>query len=247
MHRLEKVIQFKQNYEHSSNFKKFIYSVFYPLMKRDMKLVSPLLENINKLKDTLMLDQKFGHLKVHNYEMLKQLFHDEHNRYNGRRSIDLFSEPSSFIMLDIDNFKVINSKLTHQGGDIVLEELIKIIKNSVREQDILIRFGGEEFIIYLPYTNLSYTHTIAERIRKNVEAHLLQNTKIRMQKEKKLWEQQLTLINTFTFSFTITLACVEILGYTSLKELLKQLSELLLLGKEQGKNQVVVDKNKLIK
>lgn len=77
---------------------------------------------------------------------------------------------AAIIMIDIDNFKQINDKHGHQMGDYVLERFAKIVIENKRAEDLLGRYGGEEFII-LPRGELTNAniHALCERIRKNVE------------------------------------------------------------------------------
>ncbi|MFZ6733278.1 DUF484 family protein [Undibacterium sp. Ji42W] len=70
--------------------------------------------------------------------------------------------------LDIDFFKQINDRYGHQGGDDVLKEVAKRIKNELRLSDTLGRFGGEEFVVVLVNTNLHDAIQVAERIRKSI-------------------------------------------------------------------------------
>jgi diguanylate cyclase (GGDEF)-like protein len=75
----------------------------------------------------------------------------------------------SLLMLDIDNFKNVNDTYGHDVGDVVLIELAKILKASIRETDIAARWGGEEFMILLPETLMSDAVKIAQMIRQKVE------------------------------------------------------------------------------
>ncbi|MDP1979950.1 MAG: DUF484 family protein [Undibacterium sp.] len=70
--------------------------------------------------------------------------------------------------LDIDFFKQINDRYGHQGGDDVLKEVAKRIKDELRLSDTLGRFGGEEFVVVLVNTNLHDAIQVAERIRKSI-------------------------------------------------------------------------------
>ena len=79
------------------------------------------------------------------------------------------SDNSVIIMADIDHFKKLNDNFGHNTGDAVLKDVAGIIKNSIRESDILCRWGGEEFIILLPGTTLANGRNIAEKIRANIE------------------------------------------------------------------------------
>lgn len=72
----------------------------------------------------------------------------------------------SLIALDIDNFKTFNDTYGHSHGDLILIEMGKLLKAEARAGDILVRWGGEEFLIFLPETKLADAVTIANRIRK---------------------------------------------------------------------------------
>jgi diguanylate cyclase (GGDEF)-like protein len=77
--------------------------------------------------------------------------------------------PLSLLMVDIDFFKRINDEYGHQCGDYILRELAKIIKNTTRATDISSRYGGEEFSIILPGTEIKGATRLAERLRKKIE------------------------------------------------------------------------------
>lgn len=83
---------------------------------------------------------------------------------------DRFKTPASLVMFDIDHFKKINDTYGHSLGDKVLVGFAKLLKASIREIDIVIRWGGEEFIILLPRSTRRQATVIAEKIRKKVEA-----------------------------------------------------------------------------
>ena len=79
----------------------------------------------------------------------------------------------SFLMIDADHFKMVNDQHGHLAGDQVLKEIANIIQENVREIDIVGRFGGEEFCVVLPDTDLEGSRVVAERIRKSVEKKLI--------------------------------------------------------------------------
>lgn len=81
--------------------------------------------------------------------------------------------PISFILFDLDHFKEFNDKYGHDCGDMVLVEFSSVISKSIRKQDFPARWGGEEFIILLPDTNLKGALVVAEKIRKATESLLL--------------------------------------------------------------------------
>jgi diguanylate cyclase (GGDEF)-like protein len=77
----------------------------------------------------------------------------------------------SVIMMDIDHFKNVNDTFGHSVGDKVLQDLSRIVSVSLREMDMLARWGGEEFIVMLPETNIDGARDAAEKIRSVVEGH----------------------------------------------------------------------------
>jgi diguanylate cyclase (GGDEF)-like protein/PAS domain S-box-containing protein len=76
--------------------------------------------------------------------------------------------PFSLLMLDIDNFKKLNDELGHLAGDIALRKVAKAIKKGIRKSDIAMRWGGEEFLLLLPFTTDPLP--IGEKIRKLINA-----------------------------------------------------------------------------
>jgi diguanylate cyclase (GGDEF)-like protein len=98
-----------------------------------------------------------------------------HNRRGlaqfGQREVDRarrFSRPLSLIMIDLDHFKQINDEFGHTAGDQVLSTIAGRIRNTVRELDILGRYGGDEFVVILPETDLFTASAVAERIRQHL-------------------------------------------------------------------------------
>jgi len=82
-----------------------------------------------------------------------------------------YKTPLSMIILDIDHFKSVNDTFGHQVGDSVLKEIANILKSNVRLSDTVGRWGGEEFLIILPKTDLSSAMGVAQKIRAAVESH----------------------------------------------------------------------------
>lgn len=74
----------------------------------------------------------------------------------------------AFLMIDIDSFKVTNDTYGHLVGDVILKEIGRIMKESVREIDLVARYGGEEFAIALPETASGGAKLVAERIRTKI-------------------------------------------------------------------------------
>jgi len=78
-----------------------------------------------------------------------------------------YNRPLSIVMCDIDHFKIVNDTYGHQAGDLVLKEFSKRINDSIRDKvDLLSRYGGEEFLVTLPETDLDGALHLAERLRR---------------------------------------------------------------------------------
>ena len=76
----------------------------------------------------------------------------------------------TLLMVDLDNFKLVNDTHGHLVGDDVLRGVAALLQHAVRTMDVVARYGGEEFVVVLPETSLAGATTFAERIRENVEA-----------------------------------------------------------------------------
>lgn len=92
-------------------------------------------------------------------------------RLEGRvREAERTSRPLSTIMIDVDHFKRINDEFGHAAGDAVLRVVGSTLATNVRRYDLAARHGGDEFIVYLPNTDLDVARTVAERIRRAIAA-----------------------------------------------------------------------------
>ncbi len=82
-------------------------------------------------------------------------------------------------MIDIDHFKIYNDLYGHSAGDAALKRIADIIKGNLYEEDFLVRYGGEEFLLYLPLTMESDAFRAIEKVRKNIENAFLHSSDIR--------------------------------------------------------------------
>jgi len=101
-----------------------------------------------------------------NRRYFKELMSLEFSRLK-RHAISL-----SLLMIDIDNFKIYNDTKGHPAGDELLKKAAEVFKSSIRDTDIMCRYGGEEFVAMLPQTDKKSAQVIAERLRMQTSLYL---------------------------------------------------------------------------
>lgn len=131
-------------------------------------------------------------------------------------TVDLQGGDLSIILMDLDNFKLVNDTFGHDFGDKVLKQASIVLSSCLREKDLVGRYGGEEFLVILPDTDLKKSKTIARRIRKGIQAYQ--------------WERE-------NFKTTISGGLVQYTG-ESIASLLKRADELLYQAKDLGRNRI---------
>jgi diguanylate cyclase (GGDEF)-like protein len=135
-----------------------VYLAAYSVARIGMKRAA---EAEEQLRKQAMIDTLTG---VLNRGELMSRAEKEISRIE-RSEPDRDGKSLSLVMLDIDNFKLINDDHGHQAGDKILSQLAARIQKQLRPYDILGRYGGEEFLLLLPETSLSRAMQTAERIR----------------------------------------------------------------------------------
>jgi len=137
----------------------------------------------------------------------------------AKRTSQLFS----LIIIDIDDFKNVNDTYGHSVGDRVINDLADIFRNTVRNSDISVRFGGEEFVIILPNTHLKEAEIIAKKLKDIVE-----NNTIILKDGSRI-------------KFTISLGVSQIQqDDESVETVLHKADEALYQAKNSGKNKIVI-------
>ena len=173
LHEIDRIVKIRSALEEE---KIFAINVDYYENKDDYYVFS--LTDITKLKEkSNLLEYQASHDKLtglFNRNRFDEIYTKEikrTKRYNNELSIIIF---------DIDDFKMVNDTYGHQIGDEVLKEIAKITLNGVREQDINVRWGGEEFLILLPQTNLTGAVTVASKIKSAIKEHIFTDKSLKI-------------------------------------------------------------------
>jgi diguanylate cyclase (GGDEF)-like protein len=128
-----------------------------------------LLDSKNSLEEQnrrlVEMSIKDGLTEVYNHRYLRDALNTELQR------AERYNTPFSCLMIDIDYFKVVNDTYGHLFGDYVLHNMAKILKNISRQIDIVGRYGGEEFMILLPNTDMEHAVEMANKILTSVREH----------------------------------------------------------------------------
>lgn len=113
--------------------------------------------------------------RLHNRRFLTTFIHRELAKslraHDHRAQKTLKNADIGFSMLDIDHFKYVNDTFGHDGGDMVLKQVARILRDNCRESDIIIRWGGEEFLIVSLGINREDAHILPGRLRKAIKGH----------------------------------------------------------------------------
>ena len=130
--------------------------------------------------------------------------------------------PLSLMILDIDHFKSVNDTYGHDIGDEVLKSFSTTFRNSLRNIDIVCRYGGEEFVAILPDTDTQIAMDVAQRLRQNIEASILP-------------------IKGAELRYTISIGLTGLReSDTLINQLINRADEALYQAKKSGRNQVVI-------
>ncbi|MEH6450584.1 MAG: GGDEF domain-containing protein [Oleispira sp.] len=176
---------------------------------------------INFLKNQLIQFKRISF-----YDELTSLFN---RRYFQKKLVDLSNEEKRhqtyycLLLLDIDFFKKINDKFGHITGDQALIHISDCLRKSVREGDIVTRWGGEEFAIILPHTNTEGALKLAERCRYSIES------------------QPLLINEKETIEITASFGVSNSKDHLNIEQLLKAADEALFSAKISGRNKVVMN------
>ncbi len=169
-----------------------------------------------KLTALTTLDEKTG---LFNFRHFKLSVNEEIKR------AERYSRHLSLVMIDIDHFKHYNDTNGHPMGDLLLKELSLILKESIRETDMVARFGGEEFILLLPETPRREALKLAESLRLRIKNHVFPM-------EEKQPNKDLTV--------SMGVASFPSRNVVSSDTLLERADKALYKAKKQGRNRVCI-------
>lgn len=147
-----------------------IYLLALPVMsiQNHRALVDRVLAGL-KLKDLSLLDTLTG---LRNRRFLMEFMEPESERILRTWGPESALQQSlAILMLDLDHFKQVNDTHGHAAGDAVLQQLSALLKDTLRRHDLIIRWGGEEFVLVARGADRGYALLLAERIREKVEGH----------------------------------------------------------------------------
>ena len=130
-----------------------------------------------------------------------------------------YRKPLSLIMIDIDHFKQVNDRYGHDIGDLVLSNLSNIVQQHIRTQDLLARWGGEEFVLVCRDTDIESARALADKLRELIAKQTLHNK----------------------ISITASFGVATLKTQENIEQLFKAADNALYKAKAAGRNRVVTD------
>lgn len=178
------------------------------------KFVQSFVQNAALAFTNSMLKEKLRKTAITDY--LTQLYMRNHLDKEIDKHMN-YDQGGAFILLDVDDFKQVNDTFGHYVGDRVLIQIANSLRRTLNENEIAARWGGEEFAIYLPYSNEKYAYEIAENIKKVIREST--EPKVTVSIGIATWSQ----------------------NNPSIEELFIKADEALYEAKETGKNKIIVN------
>lgn len=145
------------------------------------------------------------------------------NLIDAMAQAERYDHPLSIAMADIDHFKAVNDTYGHDAGDKVLVDVASLLSEALRMPDKVGRYGGEEFLVVLPHTNLAQAKKIAERMRTAVDAFGFE-------------------YGGKTSHVTISIGLTQYRKGEDLEQLLSRVDQALYQAKAAGRNKVITQK-----
>ncbi|MDF2802972.1 MAG: response regulator receiver modulated diguanylate cyclase [Anaerocolumna sp.] len=190
-----------------------------PFIPEELKArVKVHMQNIKSQRELQFLMHELKEMAITDY--LTKLYNRRFFMDQLHYHVNMDDKNISLVLFDVDNFKKINDTYGHNAGDIVLVTISNIFKLILREEDIVARWGGEEFMICLPDTDITQAVNIANKLRKEVDKYVFHYEDIQ-------------------FRCTITGGVIQYDRGTTTEKNITNADEALYTGKSLGKNQCV--------
>jgi len=183
--------------------------------------ITSILKRAHLLSDLERLATTDGLTGLYNYRHFQERYREEVNRC--RR----YQHPMAIMLIDLDGFKQVNDQYGHLEGDYLLVQLAEVLQYTLRNTELVARYGGDEFVVLMPFTNLQGAVAAAERV-----AHAVRNT---------------TFLNTLGQPCLKISVSIGVAAYPNTTEnpaeLLEKADDALEIAKRGGRNQVVALEN----
>ena len=219
---------------------KFLSSINEQMKNLIMESNFHIVHFVDYMKKTYSELEKM-YAKVQELSVIDELTGINNRRYLDSNYADFYrlanrqQVPVGLLLFDIDDFKVVNDNHGHQSGDEVLFQTAELLKKSIRASDILVRYGGDEFLVLLFNINLKNIIVVAEIIRNKINKQVFSKGK----KE-------------FKISVSAGISCLKIEGIKSdpliestFKKMLEEADKALYFCKKNGKDQYKVYENRI--
>lgn len=199
-------------------------------------LTSQLIDVLMALFIALILSEIFFRIRRHQYELQgdlqqqattdaltglanRRVFEDRLGKELARSK--RHGDPLSVVLGDLDHFKRINDSFGHEVGDKLLRQISEIIRGALRKEDLAVRWGGEEFLLMLPATDLDSAHEVAERIRSQIAAAPIP-------------------CDGQDVPVTISLGVAQLADDETIRELIRRADDAMYRAKSEGRNRVCI-------
>jgi len=193
-------------------------------------IISVCVENVLNQEQLRMLSLIDVLTRVKNRRCFNKELTQELTRAHRRQ------QPISCLFIDLDFFKKVNDTYGHQAGDKTLKLAANAIQQLLRKTDLLARFGGEEFVVLLPYTDSKKAQQTAERIRKTIE-------QLAIEHENNQFGITTSIgISTWQPTSDITLEQIQLIE----RSLVHCTDKAVYVAKESGRNRVVIEAFELL-
>jgi len=195
----------------------FTYTRWAQLMKEHYSELKEINKILKVQNDEYKLKASLDYLtRLYNRHYFSELFEKRYEYETPQNNCD------TLLMIDVDDFKYINDTLGHNEGDKVLKVIAQTLLSSLRGNDIVGRWGGEEFVIFLPATNLDEARKIAQTIRLNVQSLIISDN---------------------LKGITVSIGITPCYGVERLEHIISRADKALYKAKKSGKNCIRVSKD----